>query len=82
MEVRQSECLNVTQIAKNASDQQLTCRHCLEVSEELLTVLECGQGGRVVGAGGDAAGLVYLGAAVGESVVVVHSSGGHPTTRF
>ena len=47
-----------------------------------MAFLKVGEGGRVVGGGGHGAGLADRGAAVSESVVVVHSSGGHPTTRF
>jgi len=47
-----------------------------------VAFLEVGEGGRVVGGGGHGAGLADGGAAVGESVVVLHSTGCHPTINL
>ena len=47
-----------------------------------MALLELGENGRVEGGGGDVAGLADRGVAVGESVVVLHSTGCHPTTNL
>ena len=47
-----------------------------------MAVLEGREAGRVVGGGGDGTGLQDTGAAVGQSVVVLHSTGRHPTLNL